>query len=49
MARDDRRESCSSYTNINGTTVTDCKRPGRKPTHCSSYVSITGTTHESCR
>jgi hypothetical protein len=50
QARDDGKPTiCSSYTAMTGTTITDCRSPGRKPTHCESYTSITGTTTTECR
>ena len=45
----DRKETCSSYTAMTGTTTTECRAPGRKPRTCSSYTSITGTTRTECR
>jgi hypothetical protein len=45
----DRNETCTSYQRATGTVVTECREPGRKPTHCESYTSITGTTKTECR
>jgi hypothetical protein len=42
-------ETCDSYTTITGTTTTDCRELGRKPTHCESYTNINGTTKTECR
>jgi hypothetical protein len=43
------RLDCSSYTSMTGTTTTECRQPGRKPTHCTSYTNINGTTKTECR
>jgi hypothetical protein len=44
----DREETCTSYERATGTVVTDCRAPGRKPTHCESYANINGTTKTEC-
>jgi hypothetical protein len=45
----DQPTTCSSYTNITGTTTTDCRTPDRKPTHCTSYTNINGVAKTECR
>jgi hypothetical protein len=45
----DRTETCESYQRATGTVVTECREPGRKPTHCESYTNINGTTKTECR
>ncbi len=45
----DRKETCTSYTTMGGTTHETCRRPGERERNCTSYTSITGTTKTECR
>ena len=48
-ARDDRREQCSSWISMVGTTTETCRTPGRRERVCTSYRHAGGSVTTECR
>ena len=48
-ARDRKPETCDSYTAMTGTTTTECRIPGHKPTTCGEPHGSRGRRRAVCR